>query len=71
VAGAALQAGVPCVVVAGQVAVGRRDAAAAGIDDAVAVAELLGSSEAAIAAGADGVAAAAARLARAWSRPRR
>src|SRR5207253_686157 len=33
VAGLAQQAGLPCVVVAGQVAVGRRDAAAAGIDD--------------------------------------
>ncbi|HEU5035179.1 MAG TPA: glycerate kinase [Mycobacteriales bacterium] len=70
VAAVAQQLGVPCVVVAGQVSVGRRDAAAAGIDEAVAVAEAMGSAEAAIEAGAGGVAAAAARVARGWSRRR-
>lgn len=66
-AGLAQQAGLPCVVVAGQVAVGRRDAAAAGIDDAHSVADLLGSSDAALAAGADGVRSVAARVAASWS----
>ena len=68
VAGRAQQSGLPCIVVAGQVAVGRRDAAAAGIDDALAVADVLGSAEAALAAGADGVRGTAARIARLWSR---
>jgi glycerate kinase len=68
VAAAAQAAGVPCVVVAGQALVGRRDAAAAGVDDAYAVADLLGSPQAALAAGAAGVRAAAAAAARAWSR---
>ena len=47
---------------------GRRDAAAAGVDAAYSVTELAGSPEAALAAGAEGVAAAAAAAARAWSR---
>jgi glycerate kinase len=66
-AGLAQQAGLPCVVVAGQVAVGRRDAAAAGIDDAHAVADLLGSPEAAIESGAEGVRRVAAKVAASWS----
>ncbi|MDQ1697336.1 MAG: glycerate 2-kinase [Frankiaceae bacterium] len=68
VAGLAQQAGVPCVVIAGQVAVGRQDAAAAGVDDAYAVADTLGSAAAAIESGADGVGQTAARAARLWSR---
>jgi glycerate kinase len=64
----AQEAGVPCVAVAGRAAVGRRDAAAAGVDDIEAVADLLGSPEAALAAGAAGVEQAAAALARRWTR---
>ena len=64
----AQEAGVPCVAVAGQAEVGRRDAAAAGIDDIEAVADLLGSAEAALAAGADGASRAAAAMARRWLR---
>ena len=60
--------GVPCVVLAGRAEVGLRDAAAAGIDEIYTVTELLGSPEAAVAAGADGVRRAAAGVARAWAR---
>ena len=66
VARLAQEAGVPCVVVAGRAEVGRRDAAAAGVDDIEAVADLLGSPGAALAAGAEGVQRAAAALARRW-----
>jgi glycerate 2-kinase len=69
VARLAQDAGVPCVVVAGRAAVGRRDAAAAGVDDIEAVADLLGSADAARAAGAAGVERAAAAIARRWARP--
>lgn len=69
IARAAQEAGVPCVVVAGRSEVGRRDAAAAGIDDIEAVADLLGSAQAAMDAGAGGVQRAAAVLARRWGRP--
>jgi glycerate kinase len=64
----AQEAGVPCVAVAGQAEVGRRDAAAAGIDDIEAVADLLGSAEAALSAGTGGVQEAAAAMARRWLR---
>ena len=67
VAGLAVEAGVPCVVIAGQVDVGRRDAASAGVEEAYAVADTLGSAAAAMAAGAAGVRETAARVARLWS----
>jgi glycerate kinase len=67
VAVVAQRAGLPCVVVAGVVHLGRQDAAAAGIDEAVSVAEVVGSAAAARAAGVDGVRQAAARMARRWS----
>jgi glycerate kinase len=67
VAQAAQAAGVPCLVIAGRVEVGRRDAAAAGIEASYAVADLLGSPAAAVGAGADGVRATAASVARIWS----
>jgi glycerate kinase len=67
VARAAQEAGVPCVVIAGRVEVGRRDAAAAGIDATYAVAEVLGSADAALAAGVEGLRLAAAHAGRAWS----
>lgn len=49
VAGAAAERGTPCVVLAGQVSVGRRRAAAAGVDYAYSVAEHVGSAEASLA----------------------
>jgi len=67
VARLAQAAGVPCVVLAGRVEVGRRDAAAAGVEESYAVSDVAGSPEAALAAGADGLAAVAARAARTWS----
>ena len=70
VAGLAQAAGVPCVVLAGRVEVGRRDAAAAGVEEAYAVSEVVGSPAAALDAGPAGLAATAARAARAWSRGR-
>ena len=69
VAGAAQEAGVPCVVIAGRVEVGRRDAAAAGVEASYAVTEVLGvSPDEAVAAGPSGVRATAAAVARAWAR---
>jgi glycerate kinase len=58
--------GVPCVVLAGQVAVGRREMAAAGVEAAYAVAEHAGSVEAAMADPADRLADLAAHVARRW-----
>ncbi|HEX2134173.1 MAG TPA: glycerate kinase [Actinophytocola sp.] len=49
VAGAAAERGTPCVVLAGVVSVGRRRAAAAGVDHAYSVAEHVGSAEASLA----------------------
>jgi len=66
VARLAQEHGLPCVVLAGQAEVGRRDAAAMGVEEIVTVAELLGSPAAALQAGADGVRRVAAQLARAW-----
>ncbi|WP_019877727.1 glycerate kinase [Sporichthya polymorpha] len=58
----------PCVVLAGQVEVGRREMAALGVESAYSVAELAGSAEAAMAEPAVHLEALAARVARAWSR---
>jgi glycerate 2-kinase len=68
VAALAAQAGVPCVVVAGQAEVGGRDAAAHGIDELWTVSDLLGSPEAALDSGLDGIRRVAREVARAWSR---
>ena len=68
VAEAARAAAVPCLVIAGQAEVGRRDAAAAGVDDIQSVTDTLGSAQAALEAGAEGVRRAAATLARRWAR---
>jgi glycerate kinase len=59
--------GVPCVVIAGRADVGRRDAAAAGVEEVHSVSVALGSADAALAAGAAGVRELAARVARTWS----
>jgi glycerate 2-kinase len=67
VAALAAAAAVPCLVLAGQVAVGRREAAAHGVDAAYAVADDRGL-PAAPADAAGQLAALAARVAREWSR---
>ncbi len=68
VASAAAEAAVPCYVLAGQVAVGRREAAAHGVADAVALAELAGGAQAALAEPGRWLAEAARRLAARWQR---
>jgi glycerate kinase len=67
VARVAQDAGVPVVVAAGQAAVGAREAAAHGIDELWTVAQLVGSPEAAVAAGSDGIRRLGAAIAAAWS----
>jgi glycerate kinase len=66
VARLAQEHGLPCVVIAGQAEVGRRDAAAAGIEEIATVAELTGSPEQALTAGAEGVRQVSGQVARAW-----
>ncbi|MCF0095145.1 glycerate kinase [Micromonospora sp. MH99] len=73
VAGAARDRGVPCVVVAGQVSTGRREAASAGVTDAYSLVEHFGGEQAggldaALSRPADGLRELGARLARQWSR---
>ncbi|MEV4491876.1 glycerate kinase [Micromonospora coxensis] len=73
VAGAARDRGVPCVVLAGRVSTGRREAAAAGVTDAYSLVEHFGGEEhggveAAMGRPAEGLRALGARLARQWSR---
>jgi glycerate 2-kinase len=66
VAAAAAERGLPCVLLAGQVAVGRREAAAIGVDAAYAVAEHAGSLEAAFADPMGTLAALAEHVATQW-----
>ncbi len=66
VARGAARRGVPCVVLAGQVSVGRREAAAVGVDAAYAAAELAGSVAAALADPAGTLEAVAEHAARQW-----
>lgn len=73
VAGAARDRGVPCVVVAGRVDTGRREAAAAGVTEAHSLVEHYGGeehggTEAAMGRPGEGLRALAARLAGQWSR---
>lgn len=73
VAGAARDRGVPCVVVAGQVSTGRREAASAGVTDAYSLVEHFGGEQAggldaALSRPAEGLRELGARLARQWSR---
>jgi glycerate 2-kinase len=68
VAGAAAERGTPCVVLAGQVSVGRRRAAAAGVDFAYSVAEHVGSAEASLADPAGTLTALAKHVSAQWSR---
>lgn len=68
VARAAADRGVPCLVLAGRVTVGRREAAAVGVDSAYSVAEDAGGVEASTADPAGALAALAERVAARWSR---
>jgi glycerate 2-kinase len=68
VAGLAMQVARPCIVLAGQVEVGRREMAALGVESAYSVAEHAGSAAAAMAEPAAQLESLAARVARAWSR---
>lgn len=71
VAAASTERGIPCLVLAGRVAVGRREMAAAGIDEAYSLVEHLGSVSAAVQRAADGLKSLAEHAARQWSGPRR
>jgi len=68
VAGAARDQGVPCVVLAGRISAGRREAAAAGITEAHSLVDHFGSVEAAMTRPVEGLRALAGRLAGQWSR---
>ncbi|GAB3437259.1 glycerate kinase family protein [Actinophytocola sediminis] len=68
VAGAAAERGVPCVVLAGVVSVGRRRAASAGVDVAYSVAEHVGSAEASLADPAGTLGALAKHVSAQWRR---
>jgi glycerate kinase len=68
VAAAATERGVPCVVLAGQVHVGRREMGAAGIDAAYSLAEHAGSVAAAVRRPAAELEVLAGRVAKEWSR---
>ncbi|APU17015.1 MULTISPECIES: glycerate kinase [Actinoalloteichus] len=67
VARGAAERGLPCLVLAGQVSVGRREAAAAGVENSYAVAEHAGSVDSAFADPAGTLTALAADVARQWS----
>jgi glycerate kinase len=67
VARGAADRGVPCIVLAGQVSVGKREAAAAGVEAAYGVAEDAGGVEASMADPAGTLATLAERVARRWS----
>jgi len=68
VAGLAAEHGVPCVVLAGQVSVGRREQGAAGVEESYSVSEHVGSVPASLADPATALASLAAQVARTWSR---
>jgi glycerate kinase len=68
VANGARDRGLPCVVLAGRVDAGRREAAQAGVTETYALVDHFGSQERAMTEAADGLRALAARLAGQWSR---
>jgi glycerate kinase len=68
VAEAALERGLPCLVLAGRVDVGRREMAAAGVEAAFSLVDHVGSAERAMAEASSGLSALAERVAREWSR---
>ncbi len=67
VAAAALHQARPCVVIGGDVLVGRREYSAIGVTGAYSVAEVVGSTEASLAQPAESLRRAAERVARSWS----
>jgi glycerate kinase len=67
VAEAAAARGLPCLVLAGQVSVGRREAASVGVQDAYSVAEHVGGVDASLADPAGALSALAARVGAQWS----
>ncbi|GLY54950.1 glycerate kinase [Lentzea sp. NBRC 102530] len=68
VASGAAERGIPCIAIAGQVSVGRREMGAAGVQDAYSVADHVGSVRKAIDEARDSVVATARHVARQWSR---
>jgi glycerate kinase len=68
VAAAAMERGLPCVVVAGRASAGRREAMAAGVTVAHSLVDHVGSVDDAMIRPAEGLRSLAARLARQWSR---
>lgn len=68
VAGGAAERGIPCLAIAGQVTVGRREMGAAGVQAAYSVSEHVGSVQQSIADARKSVIATAAHVARQWSR---
>jgi glycerate kinase len=66
VAAAGAEEGVPCIVVAGRTSVGRREAAAAGVEAAYSLTDEVGL-EAALADPAEALTTVASTVARAWS----
>lgn len=67
VAGAAQDKARPCVVIAGEVIVGRRDYSAYGVTSAYSISEIVGSTEISMAQPSESMALAAQRVARTWS----
>ena len=68
VAGGAAERGIPCVAIAGQVTVGRREMAAAGVQEAYSVSDHVGSVQKSIADARKSLIATAQHVARQWSR---
>jgi glycerate kinase len=68
VAGGAAERGIPCVAIAGQVSVGRREMAAAGVQEAYSVSDHVGSVQKSIADARKSLIATAQHVARQWSR---
>ncbi|PWK82627.1 glycerate kinase [Lentzea atacamensis] len=68
VAGGAAERGVPCIAIAGQVSVGRREMGAAGVQEAYSVSDHVGSVQKSIADARKSVIATAQHVARQWSR---
>jgi glycerate kinase len=70
VAGGAAERGIPCIAIAGQVTVGRREMGAAGVQEAYSVSDHVGSVQKSIADARKSLIATARHVARQWSRSR-
>jgi len=68
VAGGAAERGIPCLAIAGQVSVGRREMGAAGVQEAYSVSDHVGSVQKSIANARKSLIATAGHVARQWSR---